>query len=179
VLRQGVQGISELVTRPGLINLDFADVRSVMRGAGGALITIGHGEGENKAQEAAKVALGSPLLDIESVQGTNGLLVNLTGGEDLTLAEIDSAMRMISEAAMPHAEILFGTVIDPKMENRVQITLIATGVGVDEPAPIQPATTGTRVPFDATMMFGEDESLEVPAFMRRPARARAGVRSLP
>lgn len=177
VLRQGVQGISELVTQPGLINLDFADVRSIMRGAGGALITIGHGEGENKAEEAAKVALGSPLLDIESVQGTDGLLVNLTGGEDLTLAEVDSAMRMISEAAMPHAEILFGTVIDPKMENRVQITLIATGVGVDEPAPVQPATSGTRVPFDASMMFGEDEPLAVPAFMRRPERARSPVRS--
>lgn len=132
VLRQGVQGISELVTRPGLVNLDFADVRSVMDRAGGALVSMGYGEGESKAIEAAKVALKSPLLDIESIDGTDGLLVNITGGEDLTLAEVNQAMELISKAAVPGAKILFGAVVDPQMEGRVQITLIATGLGTEK-----------------------------------------------
>ena len=179
VLRQGIQGISELVTRPGLINLDFADVRSVMRGAGGALVSIGYGEGENKALEAARIALGSPLLDIETVKGTSGLLVNITGGEDLTLAEVDSAMKMISEAALPQAEILFGAVVDPKMENRVQITLIATGLGVERIAALPVKGEGAAQSFSAAMMFGDNGSLaeSEPAFLRSPARMRASWRA--
>jgi cell division protein FtsZ len=183
VLRQGIQGISELVTRPGLINLDFADVKSIMRGAGGALVSIGYGEGKDKAMEAARIAVGSPLLDIESVKGTDGLLVNLTGGEDLTLAEVDRAMEMISRSAMPHAEIIFGAVIDPKMENRVQITLIATGLGVERMATMPAKVKGaagvgaTQRRISPTMMFGpglgsEDGPLAevLPAFMRSRTR---------
>lgn len=154
VLRQGIQGVSELVTRPGLINLDFADVKSIMRGGGGALVSIGHGEGEDKALEAARIALGSPLLHIDSVKGADGLLVNITGGEDLTLAEVDSAMKMISGAALPDAEIIFGAVIDPTMENRVQITLIATGLGVERMAAPPVKEQSAATPFNSAMMFG-------------------------
>lgn len=179
VLRQGIQGISELVTQPGLINLDFADVRSIMEGGGGALISVGHGEGDRRAQQAAKMALGSPLLGIESIQGTDGLLVNLTGGEDLTLAEVDSAMKIISELAMPHAEIIFGVVLDPRMENRMQITLIATGVGVEEPGRPIRATEGSTLPFSPERIMGDDGAFNeaIPAFMRSPARASIGWRS--
>jgi len=132
VLRQGVQGISELVTRPGLINLDLASVRSIMGLAGGALISIGQGQGEDKAIEAARTALESPLLNIGSINGAEGILVNITGGADLSLAEVSQAMEIISQAAKPDAEILFGAVIDPKMEGRLQITLVATGVEIEK-----------------------------------------------
>jgi len=173
VLRQGIQGISELVTRPGLINLDFADVKSIMRGAGGALVSIGYGEGKDKALEAARIAVGSPLLDIESVKGTDGLLVNLTGGEDLTLAEVDQAMQMISRSALPRAEIIFGAVIDPKMENRVQITLIATGLGVERIAALPAGAESALGQFNPAMMFGEDGPLAevTPAFLRPRGQA--------
>jgi len=171
VLRQGVQGISELVTRPGLINLDFADVKSVMDRAGGALVSMGYGDGENKAIEAAKIALKSPLLDIESIKGTDGLLVNITGGEDLTLAEVNQAMELISKAAVPGAKILFGAVLDPRMEGRVQITLIATGLGVEKTITAPAKKEGVSL----AEVFGDD--LAVPAFMRSPARAQAGWRN--
>jgi len=180
VLRQGIQGISELVTRPGLINLDFADVRSILKGAGGALISIGRGEGENRAEEAARMALSSPVLDIKSVHGADGLLVNLTGGEDLTLAEVDSAMKMISQSTMPHAEILFGAAIDPKMEGRVEITLIAAGLKLEgqERMPAA-ASQGISLPFQSSGLFGEKGTLTevVPAFMRSTPRVHAGWRS--
>jgi cell division protein FtsZ len=175
VLRQGIQGISELVTQPGLINLDFADVRSIMDRAGGALVSIGYGEGREKAIEAAKMALASPLLDIESVTGTDGLLVNVTGGEDLTLAEVDRAMEIISRTAMPHAQILFGAVIDPRMESRVQITLIATGLGVGKVTTAPPKPEGVSLPFNPVDLFGDD--LSVPAFMRSSAHAQASWRT--
>jgi cell division protein FtsZ len=160
VLRQVVQGISELVTRPGLINLDFADVRSIMAGADDALISIGHGEGEEKAIEAARTALASPLLNIEFARGAENILVNITGGGDLTLAEVSQAMEIICQAAMPQVGILFGTVIDPKMEGRVEITLIATGVEVGE--------TGIAPPQAERLSLVEvlGDELVVPAFMR-------------
>jgi cell division protein FtsZ len=170
VLRQGIQGISELVTQPGLINLDFADVRSIMDRAGGALVSMGYGEGKEKAVEAARIALGSPLLDIESVNGTDGLLVNVTGGEDLTLAEINKAMEIISRAAMPHAQILFGAVIDPRMKGRVQITLIATGLSIGKVTTVPGKAEGVSLPFNPTDLFGDD--LTVPAFMRSSAQAQ-------
>mgnify|MGYP006284076259 CR=1 FL=1 len=176
VLRQGIQGVSELVTRPGLINLDFADVRAIMGGAGGAMVSIGHGEGKDKALDAARIALRSPMLDIQSVKGTDGLLVNLTGGEDLTLAEVDSAMKLISDSALPHAQIIFGAVIDPKMENRVQITLIATGMGVEKARTMPTKVRSNAMPFDTSMMFGDEGPLggTMPAFLRTAAQARVG-----
>jgi cell division protein FtsZ len=166
VLRQGVQGVSELVTRPGLINLDFADVRSIMEGAGGALISIGQGEGKEKATEAARIALESPLLNIDTIHGARGLLVNITGGENVTLAEVSRAMEIISQAATPDAEILFGVVIDPRMNDRVQITLIATGLGAERAVIAPPA----EEPLPLSGLREDD--LAVPAFMRSRRRIK-------
>jgi cell division protein FtsZ len=131
VLRQGIQGISELITEPGLINLDFADVKSIMSDSGGALMAIGRGTGESRAQDAARMAISSPLLDI-SMDGARGVLLNITGGADLALSEINEAAEVISSAADPEASIIFGAVIDPNIENEVRITVIATGFDVSE-----------------------------------------------
>jgi cell division protein FtsZ len=129
VLRQGIQGISELITEPGLINLDFADVKSIMSDSGGALMAIGRGTGETRAQDAARMAISSPLLDI-SMEGARGVLLNITGGTDLALSEINEAADVIAQAADPEANIIFGAVIDPKLDNEVKITVIATGFDV-------------------------------------------------
>jgi cell division protein FtsZ len=126
VLRQGIQGISELITRPGLINLDFADVRSVMSESGIALMAIGSGSGEDRALEAARAAMASPLLDL-SMQGARGVLFNITGGADLSLGEINLAADVIRQAADPDANIIFGAVIDESLANEVRITVVATG----------------------------------------------------
>lgn len=131
VLRQGIQGISELITEPGLINLDFADVKSIMSDSGGALMAIGRGTGESRAQDAARMAISSPLLDI-SMDGARGVLLNITGGDDLALSEINDAAEVIASAADPEASIIFGAVIDPTIENEVRITVIATGFDVTE-----------------------------------------------
>ena len=131
VLRQGIQGISELITEPGLINLDFADVKTIMSDSGGALMAIGRGTGESRAQDAARMAISSPLLDI-SMEGAHGVLLNITGGNDLALSEISDAADVIAQAADPEASIIFGAVIDPKIENEVRITVIATGFDVSE-----------------------------------------------
>src|SRR5438067_2477083 len=129
VLRQGIQGISELITEPGLINLDFADVKSIMSDSGGALMAIGRGTGETRAQDAARMAISSPLLDI-SMEGAKGVLLNITGGTDLALSEISEAAEVVAQAADPEANIIFGAVIDQKLENEVKITVIATGFDV-------------------------------------------------
>lgn len=131
VLRQGIQGISELITEPGLINLDFADVKTIMSDSGGALMAIGRGTGETRAQDAARMAISSPLLDI-SMEGARGVLLNITGGNDLALSEISDAADVIAQAADPEASIIFGAVIDPNLENEVRITVIATGFDVTE-----------------------------------------------
>src|SRR5579859_1447825 len=134
VLRQGIQGISELITEPGLINLDFADVKSIMSDSGGALMAIGRGTGETRAQDAARMAISSPLLDI-SMEGARGVLLNITGGTDLALSEINEAADIIAQAADPEANIIFGAVIDPKLDNEVKITVIATGFDVSLRSP--------------------------------------------
>jgi cell division protein FtsZ len=139
VLRQGIQGISELITEPGLINLDFADVKSIMAESGGALMAIGRGTGETRAQDAARMAISSPLLDI-SMDGAKGVLLNITGGADLALSEISEAADVVSQAADPEASIIFGAVIDPRIENEVRITVIATGFDVAE----RPRQSGSR-----------------------------------
>ncbi|MFC1727690.1 cell division protein FtsZ [Patescibacteria group bacterium] len=126
VLSQGVQGISDIITTPGLINLDFADVKATMSSAGSALLGIGTGVGENRAQIAAKTAISSPLLDV-SIQGAKGVLFNVTGGHDLTMNEVDEAAKLISEAADADANIIFGAVIDENMVDQVKIVVIATG----------------------------------------------------
>lgn len=126
VLRQGIQGISELITEPGLINVDFADVKAIMSEPGNALMAIGHGSGDQRAIDAANQAVASPLLDL-SMEGARGVLFNITGGPDLTLAEINEAAEIINKAADPDANIIFGTVTNPQLGNEVKITLIATG----------------------------------------------------
>jgi len=126
VLRQGIQGISDLITVPGLINLDFADVKTIMSAAGSALMAIGEASGENRASDAAEIAIASPLLDID-ISGAHGVLFNITGGMDMTLFEVNEAADIISQAAHPEANIIFGAVQDPDYDGRVKITVIATG----------------------------------------------------
>ncbi|MBI4096933.1 MAG: cell division protein FtsZ [Candidatus Levybacteria bacterium] len=126
VLTQGVQGISELITVPGLINVDFADVRTIMSNAGSALMGIGTGIGENRAQAAARAAIASPLLEI-SMDGARGVLFNIIGGADLTMSEVDEAAKIIAAAADPDANIIFGATIDENMRDQIRITVVATG----------------------------------------------------
>jgi cell division protein FtsZ len=129
VLRQGVQGISDLVTLPGLINLDFADVRTIMSDAGNALLGIGMGFGENRAPEAAAQAVSSPLLET-SMEGARSILLSITGGRDLSLWEVNEAAKAVSEAAHPDANIIFGAMVDEKLDDQVWVTVVATGYGV-------------------------------------------------
>src|SRR5467141_1844563 len=126
VLRQGVQGITDLITTPGLINLDFADVRTIMHDAGSALMGIGSASGENRAAEAAKNAISSPLLE-QSVEGATGILLNITGGGDLGLFEVNEAAEIIQSAAASDSNIIFGAVIDEDFEDELRVTVIATG----------------------------------------------------
>ncbi len=128
ILRQGVQGIADLITVTGLINLDFADVKTIMTGAGTALMAIGEGKGPTRAVQAAQAAIASPLLDV-SITGATGLLINVTGGPDMSLIEVSEAASLISEAASPQANIIMGAVIHPKPQAELQVTLIATGFG--------------------------------------------------
>jgi cell division protein FtsZ len=126
VLTQGVQGISDIITIPGLINVDFADVKSIMSTAGSALMGIGTGVGDNRAQMAARAAVASPLLEV-SIEGAKGILFNITGGPDMTMNEVDEAAKIISEAADADANIIFGATIDDKLIDQMRITVIATG----------------------------------------------------
>jgi cell division protein FtsZ len=126
VLRQGVQGISDLVTLPGLINLDFADVRTIMSGAGNALLGIGMGTGERRAIDAAEHAVASPLLET-SMDGARSILLSITGGHNLSLWEVNEAAKAVSEAAHPDANIIFGAMLDEKLDDQVWVTVIATG----------------------------------------------------
>ncbi len=157
VLRQGIQGISELITEPGLINLDFADVKTIMADSGGALMAIGRGTGEARAQDAARMAISSPLLDI-SMEGARGVLLNITGGEDLALSEISEAADVIAQAADPEASIIFGAVIDPSIENEVRITVIATGFDVSD----RPRQTGFRSRLPRSPYNPPDKSPQAP-----------------
>ncbi|HWA82492.1 MAG TPA: cell division protein FtsZ, partial [Fimbriimonadaceae bacterium] len=142
VLRQGVQGISDIITIPGQINVDFADVRAVMSNAGPALMGIGYGVGDQRALQAAQSAINSPLLE-QTIHGATGLLVNLTSGEDLTLAEANEAMAYIQQLCdQAEANIFFGTVVDPSMDGTVRVTVLATG--------FNPYTTEGRKVSDAT-----------------------------
>jgi cell division protein FtsZ len=127
VLRQAIQGISDLILVPGLINLDFADVKTIMAGMGIAIMGTGVAEGDNKAMDAANRAISSPLLEDASVKGARGVIINVTGGADLSLIEVSEASAVIQEAAHEDANIIFGAVVDPKMQGKVKITVIATG----------------------------------------------------
>lgn len=158
VLRQGVQGISDLIAVPGLINLDFADVRTIMMGTGLAHMGIGKGTGENRAVEAAKQAISSPLLET-SIEGAKGVLLNITGGPNLGLLEVNEAAELISSAADPEANIIFGAVIDEKLQDEIRITVIATGFEQfkEKSIEMEEFEVGTFA----------DEDLDIPAFLRR------------
>ncbi len=164
VLRQGIQGISELITIPGLINLDFADVRSVMNEGGSALMAIGQSNGENRAQAAAEQAIHSALLDV-SIDGAQGILFNITGGNDLSLHEVNEAAEIIRRTADPDANIIFGAVVDPNMKDGIRITVIATGFDALKEQKVAGAEEGRRLEFPARTYDRED--LDIPAFLRR------------
>ncbi len=170
VLRQGVQGISDIITIPGLVNVDFADVKSIMKEAGTALMGIGIGSGEDRAVTAAQAAISSPLLET-TVSGARGVLFNISGGEDMTIAEVNDAAEVIFEAAdKDDANIIFGAVVDPKLDGEVRITVLATGFDpsyisrgealFNEPEPEQKFTVGTSE-------FIPETELDIPAFLRR------------
>ena len=174
ILRQGVQGITDLITIPGLVNLDFADVRTIMTDAGSALMGIGEAEGENRAAEAARAAVSSPLLEA-SVAGATGVLLNITGGPDLGLFEVNEAAEVVTSAADQNANVIFGAVIDDALNDEVRVTVIATGFGPqahrrrrratvpeEEPTPRAPEDREReRERFEVS-----DEELEVPSFLR-------------
>jgi cell division protein FtsZ len=168
ILRQGVQGITDLITVPGLVNLDFADVRTIMREAGSALMGIGTASGENRAAEAARAAVSSPLLET-TIEGATGILLNITGGPQIGLFEVNEAAEVVTSAADQNANVIFGAVIDDAMGDNVRVTVIATGFGgggrrrragpaFEAPAPTAPVPGGGfEIP---------DEALDVPSFLR-------------
>lgn len=176
VLGQGVQGISDLITLPGLVNVDFADVRTIMSDSGSALMGIGTGVGENRAQTAARAAIASPLLEV-SIDGARGVLFNIIGGPDLTMSEVDEAAKLISESADPDANIIFGTTIDDSMHDQIRITVIATGFDEarqklrDMVKPIEAAREDTApVSTMPTEVISEEEDkdvFDIPAFLRQ------------
>lgn len=133
VLRQGVQGISDIITISGLVNVDFADVRAVMADAGSALMGIGVGSGKSRAREAALMAISSPLME-SSIEGAQGVVLNITGGHDLTLHEVNDAAEAVYEVVDPNANIIFGAVIDEHLQGEIKITVIATGFAVESQA---------------------------------------------
>jgi cell division protein FtsZ len=164
VLRQGVQGITDLITIPGLINLDFADVRTIMHEAGSALMGIGSASGENRAAEAAKNAISSPLLE-QSVEGATGILLNITGGGDLGLFEVNEAAEIIQAASDSNSNIIFGSVIDESMADEVRVTVIATGFDKrSRPLFTEDSTGRRREPRrrDPKMDDSQRSSLEIP-----------------
>ena len=172
VLRQGIQGITDLITIPGLINLDFADVRTIMHDAGSALMGIGSAGGENRCAEAAKIAISSPLLE-ESVEGATGILLNITGGKDLGLFEVNEAAEIIQNAADSDANIIFGAVIDESLGEEVRVTVIGTGFDhrPGRPArrerPGRPVDRGPRIgDRERSSLEISDDDIDVPPFLR-------------
>jgi cell division protein FtsZ len=187
VLGQAVQGISDLITTPGLINVDFADVKAIMTGAGSALMGMGVGTGENRAQIAARAAISSPLLDV-SIEGAKGVLFNITGGKDLTMNEVNQAAETISAAADVDANIIFGTVIDESLVDQIKITVVATGFDearqkLQQIASTQPLRQGAKKKKEEVDEEGEEgkgekkrpkdeispeeSEFDIPAFLRQ------------
>jgi cell division protein FtsZ len=181
VLRQAVQGISDIITVPGLINVDFADVKTIMEGMGMALMGTGSAVGENRAVDATQRAISSPLLEEASVEGAKGLLVNVTGGADLTLFEVNEAMSIIHDAADENANIIFGAVLDERLNNEMKITVIATGfekaaMGVEPVRTLTPSSgtdgrfgVGAGATNNAAGEGIRRDDISVPAFMRKKA----------
>jgi len=190
VLLQGIQGISEIITLPGEINLDFADVRKIMAEAGPALMAIGRGSGATRAEDAARMAIASPLLDV-AINGARGVLFNVTGGKNLGLQELNAAAQVIADVVDPDAEIIFGTAIDPRVGDEVKITVIATGFarptavspipeqyrrqapGDDaSPAGVADGEAPQPLHADAAAQAPDPRDTELPTFLRRPMVAR-------
>ena len=194
VLQGAVQGIAELITRPGLINVDFADVKTVMSEMGMAMMGSGTAKGDGRAREAAEAAISSPLLEDINLSGANGILVNVTAGEDLAIGEFEEVGATVKEFASDDATVVVGTVIDPEMRGDIRVTVVATGLGgtvhAEQPAPIrvverprvpapeppnyetldEPAITRQRVQVEAAATeLDADEVLDIPAFLRRQA----------
>jgi cell division protein FtsZ len=168
VLRQGVQGIADLIVSPGVINLDFADVKAVMQDTGEALMGIGFGSGDNRAEDAAKQAVSSPLLET-SIDGARGILFNITAGKDITLHECQKAAQIVRASADPGANIIFGVVSDERMQGEVKLTVIATGFGNQiRPVESEAQTELNRMAAEPRPEFGADEvdDLNIPAFLR-------------
>jgi len=175
VLNHGVQGISDLITIPGLVNVDFADVKSIMSDAGSALMGIGIGVGENRAQHAARQATSSPLLEV-SMEGARGVLFNIIGGQDITMAEVDEASKIITAAADPDANIIFGATIDESMHDQIKITVVATGFDesrrrLKEFVSASPAYAGTS--------YEEKPSIPTPSSMNQPISQPAQQQETP
>jgi cell division protein FtsZ len=170
ILRQGIQGIAELITTPGDVNLDFADVRRIMNEAGPALMAIGRAAGENRAPEAAKAAITSPLLDV-SIHGARGVLFNFTASTNLGLHELNMAAQVIAEVVDPDAEIIFGTATDPDMGDEVQITLIAVGFATPELYE-EPAREERLRQLRGESLEQGIVDTELPSFLRRPVVTR-------
>jgi len=184
VLRQGIQGISELITIPGLVNLDFADVRSIMLDGGAALMSVGRATGENRAKEAADMAIHSALLDV-SIDGARAILFNIKGGDELSLFEVNEAAEIVRANAHPEANIIFGAVVDPDMKDELQLTVIATGFdkpaieeenpynqraaaprGYERSAPQRQEPARPANEYNSVRTFDRDD-LDIPAFLRR------------
>ncbi len=168
ILRQGIQGISELITVTGLINTDFSDVRSIMKDGGAALMAIGRASGEERALAAAQQAITSPLLDI-TISGAKGVLFNVKGGEDLTLYEVNQAAELIRQTAAPDANIKFGAVIDEQMRDQIQITVVATGLEISErpETSLQIPTPKEAKKEEAISRPFDNADLDIPPFLRR------------
>ena len=175
VLRQGVQGISDLISVPGLINLDFADVKAVMLNTGMAHMGVGRASGENRAEDAAKEAIQSPLLET-SIEGARGVIINITGGEDLGLHEVNTAAELVQRSVDPEANIIFGTVTDPTMQDEIQITVIATGfekpennissIGVDNIVSKTWEKKINSIPSSSDVSSSQND-LDIPPFLRK------------
>lgn len=181
ILRQAIQGVADLITVHGMINVDFADVRAIMSNAGSALMGIGYGTGENRAVDAARAAIESPLLEM-SIQGAKGILFNITGGNDLSMFEVDEAAKVITEAADSEANVIFGAVINENYTGEIKVTAIATGFSEEDQQRIQgTSASGTisrlgNAPTSSVKLSGiqsakkPEVDLEVPAFMRKTLR---------
>jgi cell division protein FtsZ len=181
VLRQGIQGISELITIPGLINLDFADVRTIMSEGGAALMAVGSASGDDRARDAAEQAISSELLDI-TIDGARGILFNVTGGPDLTLFEVNQAAAIIKETAHPDVNLIFGAVIDPSMGEEIRVTVIATGFEssgmprniMEHSRMHRDVPTAKQAHQDLSMEFQprslKTEDLDIPTFLRNRVR---------
>jgi len=179
VLRQAIQGISDLILVPGLINLDFADVKTIMAGMGLAIMGTGLSEGERRAMMAASAAISSPLLEDASVKGARGVIINVTGGPDLSLIEVSEASAVIQEAAHEEANIIFGAVVDPSMEGKVKITVIATGFDRESPKTSLASAAMTPVDLQSYTTWKQDGERVAAAGGSRMTFSRRSVLDLP